>query len=528
MSGVKIKKNLKSIIKNVIPALLLSILTGLFTAVFVIFYLFCAKYVILASNISYSFVKEHLYLIPAILGLFLLIAMVLSRIYAKHKNIRGGNISTSFAALRGVVKFSWIKNLFGVFAISLIMFFIGLPFCAEGPTVLMGTAIGHGIINIFARKQKQWDRFIMTGGASAGFAVATGAPLSGMIFVLEEAHKKISPMLILTSFISVLVACITSRFLSPLVGLSYSLFEIESVYILGLNDLWVPIVLGVIFGVFAVGFLKLYKIINKFSKHTLKKVPLVFKIFTVFTITLGFGLWSLDFLYSGHSLIENLFAGEALIYMLVIILLFRAINMLFANSTGLTGGLFVPIITLGALFSAIIAQIMIKYCGVSSDLYLIIIILGVIACIASIMRMPITAVVLSIEIFACQSNILSVILVTVISFAIVYVFNLKSINEKAIESRILEMHGDNKPTAIDTSVVVQKGAFVIGKQIRDVFWPNTLFVCSVIHDSKKVENIDEYGEGEIREGDVLNIRYSSYNELSVKEEMKYLVGTSEF
>ena len=72
----------------------------------------------------------------------------------------------------------------------------------------------------------------MTGGASAGFAVATGAPLSGMIFVLEEAHKKISPMLTLTSFISVLVACITSRFLSPLVGLSYSLFEIESVYIL--------------------------------------------------------------------------------------------------------------------------------------------------------------------------------------------------------------------------------------------------------------------------------------------------------
>ena len=300
---------------------------------------------------------------------------MLSLIYNKHPNIRGGGIPTSFAILRGLITFTWFKNLFGVFIISLFSFFIGLPLCTEGPAVLMGTSIGRGVIKLLARKHKEWDRYIMTGGAVAGFSVATGAPVSGVVFVMEEAHQKISPMIIFISFLTVGVACVTGYALAPLVGVSYALFEIEGLHVLQLSELWIPLALGVIFGFFAIFFLKLYRCINWFQKRTLQKLPRVFKIFIVLVITFGFGLWSSDFLYSGHTLLDNLFLGEGLIYMFVIVLLYRTVMTLFSNTSGLTGGLFMPVIAIGGLISAIFAKILINYCGLSPDLYLIIIIL---------------------------------------------------------------------------------------------------------------------------------------------------------
>ena len=40
-------------------------------------------------------------------------------------------------------------------------------------------------------KQIARNRHVMSGGAGAGFAVATGAPLSAILFTLEEIHKRI-------------------------------------------------------------------------------------------------------------------------------------------------------------------------------------------------------------------------------------------------------------------------------------------------------------------------------------------------
>ena len=72
---------------------------------------------------------------------------------------------------------------------SYIAFFTGLPLGNEGPSVLIGTALGRGTNNLFNRTPA-WDRYVMTGGAAAGFAVATGAPATGIIFALEEVHKR--------------------------------------------------------------------------------------------------------------------------------------------------------------------------------------------------------------------------------------------------------------------------------------------------------------------------------------------------
>ena len=37
-------------------------------------------------------------------------------------------------------------------------------------------------------------------GASAGFAVATGAPFAGVLFAVEEAHCSVSPLILSNKF----------------------------------------------------------------------------------------------------------------------------------------------------------------------------------------------------------------------------------------------------------------------------------------------------------------------------------------
>ena len=105
---------------------------------------------------------------------------------------------------------------------------------------------------------------------------------------------------------------------------------------------------------------------------------------------------------------------------------------------------------------------------------------------------------------------------------------MKSINEKILDTRLEEFNEDKVSRVFDTFVIVQKGAFAIGKQVRDIFWPAILFVLSVKRSNANVAKVDEHGERSIREGDVLHVRYSTYSEEQTKEELMAIVGEEEY
>ena len=93
-----------------------------------------------------------------------------------------------------------------------------------------------------------------------------------------------------------------------------------------------------------------------------------------------------------------------------------------------------------------------------------------------------------------------------------------------IDIRVEEQNEGKTSSVIDTFVVVQENAFAIGKQIRDIFWPTNLFVLSLQHDPSKVAEVDEHGGKEIREGDILHVRYSTFNEEATEDELMAIVG----
>ncbi|MBO5374088.1 MAG: chloride channel protein, partial [Clostridia bacterium] len=311
---------------------------------------------------------------------------------------------------------------------------------------------------------------------------------------------------------------------APIFGVSIGLFEINSVVSLRVKDIWIPLVIGIAVGFFAVGFLKLYRVIRAFFTKTLKKVPHQYRIFLIFVVTFVLGLLSYSFISTGHHLIMELFEGSVALYMLLLILLVRSVLTLSASSNSITGGMFVPILALGALISSILGKGMVSLFGFSHEYYIIILILGITACISSMMKTPLTAIFFAVEALSCYENILYVIVVSAVAFVITEALGVKSINDTVVDTRVEEQNEGKTSIVIDTFVTVQADAFAIGKQIRDIFWPTNLFVLSLQHDPNRGAEVDEHGGKEIREGDILHVRYSTFDEASTEEELLAIVG----
>ncbi len=526
---MKIKDNLKKykayVINLLMPALVFGFITGVTTSVVVCLYKLCAKHIIHFSEYSYEYLREHAYLVPlAILCVFAL-GVLLSYIYKKIPNVKGGGIPTSIGILRGIVTFKWLRTLIGVFVLSLTSFLFGVPLGNEGPSVQMGTAIGRGSVYTFAKRHRAWDRYSMTGGACAGFSVATGAPISGILFSVEEAHQRISPTIIIVASSSVLFANITSKLLCPLLGISERLFQVFEHETLDISQYWLPVVVGIGVGLFSVLFLQYYRLIDKIHDKVLEKVPHFVKIFAIFTLTIVMGLVSFSFISTGHELILDLGRGEGAIWFLVLVLLVRTTLTLSANASGITGGTFIPILAIGALVASIMGKTFLAW-GLNASLYTTVVVLGITACIAGAMKMPLTAIVFSLEALSCHNNIVPVIIVSFVAFLITEIFEVKSISDVIIELREDFEEDRSQHVIVEKDVVVMAGSFAVDKQIRDIFWPRNLFVLSLKHTDGK-EKTDKHGSKEIRAGDILHIRYSTTDELLTESELASLIGEQE-
>jgi len=95
------KKHLDQHFINLIfPAFVFGSITGILTAVMVSFYKLCAGRVIQLAEAGYAYLQAHLTYLPVVLAGFLALSFVLSLVYKKMPNVRGGGIPTAIGILR--------------------------------------------------------------------------------------------------------------------------------------------------------------------------------------------------------------------------------------------------------------------------------------------------------------------------------------------------------------------------------------------------------------------------------------------
>jgi H+/Cl- antiporter ClcA len=520
-------KYLSYFVNLIIPAFVFGSVTGMLSAVIITLYKLAAKYAVEYSERGYHYLRENLIFIPLVLLALLGISLLYARVYKILPNVKGGGIPTSIGILRGVIRFRALPNLVGTFLLSLVTFVIGVPLGNEGPSVQMGTAIGKGSLMPFHKKHRAWERYSMTGGACAGFSVATGAPVSGIMFAIEEAHQRISPMIFIVASASVAVARMVTELISPILGVSVTLFPELSIIRMDASHIWIPLCVGILLGLFAVIFLKFYSLVADDLSAKIKRVPSFVRIFAVLALTLFAGLISVSFISTGHHLILDLIDGKMAVYMLLLIIVIRPLLTVLANSNSITGGIFLPLMAIGAAFSALIGKAAVAL-GLGAEYYPVILVLGITACISSMMKMPLTAIVFAIEALSCYGNVLHVVTASFIAFMITELFGVKSINDSVLENRLEALNEGKEKSVIDAFVTVQDGSFAVGKQIRDIFWPANLFVLSVKHGENHGAEVDEHGGSAIREGDLLHVRYSTLDPRDTHAELEGIVGEQDY
>lgn len=507
-------------IKNLyLPCVGFSVAAGFLSAVIITIFKLCAETVIHLSVTLYSQVRSTPALIPVLVLGTAAIGLAASFIYPLSRSCRGGGIPSSIAAIRGILDFRWWACIIILPFSALMSFFCGLPLGTEGPCVQLGTAVGDGVIKCIAPKnQKGWRRYIMTGGASAGFSIATSSPITAIIFAMEELHKHFSPLLMMVASISVMVAQITVQLLS-LIGIGTSgLFHIPQIETINPKLLFIPLVVGIVCGIGSLLFTKLYQFINRLIHALIKKTSVKILFPLIFACVSLIGLSIADTLGTGHSLTEKLFDTHMVWSFLVLVFLIRAVVMIASNTAGITGGIFLPTISFGAILGALCGKVMISLGWINEEHYILIVILGIVAFLGATSHIPITACVFAIEALGGYSNVVAVIIAVTVSFLIIEIVGGEDFTDAVIESRVRSVKKGKTATVIDVPLTVNKNAFVIGKESRDILWPNACFVVSI-------ERAPEHrGKHEFLEGDIITVHYKTYDPSATAEELKILMG----
>ena len=115
----------------------------------------------------------------AILALLALLALRLEPL------VSGSGIPQVELMVRGQMRMNWLRVLLCKFAGTLVSLSGGLSVGREGPSIMMGAAVGAGVGHLWGERSGQSLPRYLVGGSVAGLAAAFGAPIAGMFYAFE-------------------------------------------------------------------------------------------------------------------------------------------------------------------------------------------------------------------------------------------------------------------------------------------------------------------------------------------------------
>ena len=513
------KKNKNQYVKSILlPLVLFSVMTGVLTGAVIFAFKLASSAVIRLSGDVYAYVRATPALIPVLIVGAAAIGLVAAIILCIDPDCRGGGIPTAIATLQGTTVIQKTFSLPIIFLSSLLTYLCGIPLGTEGPSVQMGTVVGWLTSKTLGKNQPAWERYIMTGGACAGFAAATGAPLTGILFAFEEAHRRFSAMIFMVASMTVAVCMATVEMLCSISGVSSALFSFKISVVMPLKYIALALVVGLFCGLWAIVFTKTYRSVRRALIKYASRIPFIVKVVLVFVLVSVIGMICGECIGTGHHLVEELLEGYGVWYALMIYFCVRAILLIIANNEGITGGLFVPSLAFGAIIGALCGDFFVFIGILPQEYYIIMVVVGMASFLSASSRIPISALAFSIEALACASNILPVTLGVTVAYAVIEVVGIHSFTDEIIETKVEARNYGRKICTVDVDLTVKEGSFVVGKEIRDILWPPSCVVVSVSNSPEARTH------GGLHTGDVLHIHYRTAYPEYTREKLEDLVG----
>jgi CIC family chloride channel protein len=378
----------------------------------------------------------------------------------------GSGIPHLEAVLHRYRELHW-KRVLGVkFSGGALALSSGLVLGREGPTVQMGGAVGAAVSEWLQVSQR--DRLVLiAAGAGAGLAAAFNAPLAGLIFVLEEVQKDFRQAVFGAAFLAAATADIVARFASG----QFPVFHVPSYPVPALTVLPAFVALGLACGLLGV-------VYNRSLMGTIRlfaRVPPQMAALAAAGVgaVVGVAAWcSPTSIGGGHTLAERFLDGRAALAMIPLWFLLRFVLSMASYGTGAPGGIFAPLLVLGALIGL----------GVGETTHLIVpnlvpnpaifAVVGMAAYFTAIVRAPLTGIVLIIEMTGNYAQMLPLLVACFCAYIVAEGMGELPIYEALLERDLHRAGAIPDPTEpLVLELEVEPGSPFEGKLVRELGLP---------------------------------------------------------
>ncbi|MBO4486950.1 MAG: chloride channel protein [Bacteroidaceae bacterium] len=379
---------------------------------------------------------------------------------------------------------------------------------AESPIVLTGSAIGSSLGKLFRVDQKTLMLLIGCGAAGA-IAGIFKAPFAGLLFTLEVLMLDLT----MAHLVPLLVSCVTASIITFAISGFDSMFVCDNVEPFRIVYVWPVIMLGIGCGLISLYFTKVTNAIESLFRHLgnglwtkwiIGGIVLSILVF-LFPSLYGEGYNSINTLLNGNpdDLLNNspFYGSRMLLLILGCIVLLKAVASTVTTSAGGCGGLFAPSLFLGCISGFLFAGLWNMWGIITPMPSTVSCLLGMAAVMAGVMHAPLTSIFLIAEITGGYDLLVPLMLVTVISYITVHIFERHSIYSMRLAQRgqLVTHHKDQAIlTLMSLNSVIDKYCMKIA--------PDMTLGNLVMLIAKEKENVFPVVDGAGNLRGILNIR----------------------
>ena len=446
-------------------------------------------------------VLEYARRYPALAGtwFFVLfaIACIVGKLVKYEPMISGSGIPQVEGEMMGKLDQVWWKVLPAKFLGGFLSLFSGLSLGREGPSIQIGAMVGKAVSKALKREKTE-ERYLLTCGASAGLAAAFHAPLAGVMFSLEEIHKNFS----VSVLVSVMTASSTADYISSeFLGFT-SVFQFDIGTEIAPQYYGHIVILGILLGIMGAFYNKMTMWVQGlyFKAKGLNETT---RLLIPFLLAGVLGLVMPQVLGSGHELIDMAAQGNMVLKALAVLFLVKFLFSLICFGSGAPGGIFFPLLVLGALLGGMYSTFAAEYMGLDPSYISNFVLLAMAGYFTAIVRAPITGIILIFEMTGQVSQMLSMSLVSIVAYLVASGLKSEPIYESLLGS-LLRRRGQQVPEKTGGKIlqefVICHGSLLHNQSIQQVSWAGE---CLLVAVKRNGTELIPKGKTILRAGDVL-------------------------
>lgn len=389
--------------------LVLSVFIGIFSGLAVV----CFRYAIdwcriymLGTGAEPSHVR--MILAPTLAGL--VIAVLVKHVFPGAK---GSGVNQTKAAVFIYNGHIPLRTAVGKFITSALAIGAGHSLGPEDPSLQIGASLSSAL-GRWLHLSRERMRLIAPVGAAAGLAAAFNAPISAILFVIEEVIGRWTAGILGSVVLSAISSVVVMRWFLG----SESLFRIPPVEMRRPSELIAYVILGIVGGlasvVMSAGIAQLRPRCKQLPEWTQYIQPAVAGLLIGIIAVLG----ASQVMGAGYEYMDEAIHGQFTWQFLAILALCKIVATLASFVSGTPGGMFAPTLFIGAMFGAAVGgaeHALLPQLSWSPGTYALV---GMGVLFAGFLRAPMTSVFMVLEVSGNYSIILPVIVANTFSYVI--------------------------------------------------------------------------------------------------------------